>query len=182
MIRWIIFVIVSVWFLYISRTSLLVVHSHGFSRFLAWETMLVLLLINVEHWFYHPFSPLQIISWLLLIASIYLVLEAVYLLRKAGRPDAQHYDPTLIRFEKTTTLVTTGIYKYIRHPMYASLLYLTWGIYLKDVTGLSTILTSLSTLLLILTAKMEEKENLLFFGESYRDYMGRTKMFLPFVF
>ncbi len=182
MIRWGIFVIGSVWLLYISRTSIRSLRSHGFYRFLAWEFMLGLLLINIGHWLEHPFRPLQIISWLLLIFSAFLVLNAVYLLKKAGHQGMQHDDPTLIGFEKTTTLVTTGIYRYIRHPMYASLLYLAWGIYLKNVSVLSTILILISTLLLILTARTEEKENLLFFGESYRNYMRRTKMFLPFFF
>ena len=182
MIRWGIFVIGSVWLLYISRTSIRSLRSHGFFRLLAWEFMLVLLLINTDHWFDHPFSSPQIISWFLLIISAFLVLDAVYFLKETGRPGRQHDDPTLIGFEKTTTLVTTGIYKFLRHPMYASLLYLALGIYLKDISVLSTILVFISTLLLILTARMEEKENLLFFGESYRDYMRRTKMFLPFVF
>lgn len=182
MIRWLIFVIGSGWLLYISRSSLRVPHSHGFYRFLAWEFMLILIIVNIDHWLDYPFNLLQIISWLLLIISVFLVLDAVYLLKKAGQPGMQHDNPTLIGFEKTTTLVTTGIYKFLRHPMYASLLYLALGIYLKDISVLSTILVFISTLLLILTARMEEKENLLFFGESYQDYMRRTKMFLPFVF
>lgn len=182
MIKWILFVIGSVWLLYVSRSSVRVPHSHGFYRFLSWELMLILLLINMDHWFVHPFSLLQIISWLLLIVSIYLVLDAIHLLRTAGQPGDQHNDPALIGFEKTTTLVTTGIYRYIRHPMYASLLCLAWGVYLKEVSWESTILTLIATLFLILTCKMEEKENLRFFGNSYRDYMSRSKMFVPFIF
>jgi protein-S-isoprenylcysteine O-methyltransferase Ste14 len=33
--------------------------------------------------------------------------------------------------EKTTILVTTGAYRYIRHPLYSSLLFLAWGIFFK---------------------------------------------------
>ena len=144
--------------------------------------MLILFLINVDHWFSHPFGPLQIISWLLLIASLFLVLDAVYLLRTAGNPWDQHDDETLIGFEKTTTLVTCGVYRYIRHPMYASLLCLAWGIYLKDVSWISTALIVFATLFLISTARMEEKEDLQFFGSRYHDYMRRTKMFIPYLF
>jgi len=149
---------------------------------MAWEFLLILLLINVEFWFNRPFSLMQIISWLLLITSIFLVLDAVYLLRKTGNHGDQYADPTLLEFEKTTALVTSGIYHYIRHPMYASLLYLTWGIYLKELSWLSTILTVIITLLLIRTTQMEEKENLDFFGSSYRNYMSRTKRFIPYLF
>lgn len=182
MIKWILFGVGSIGLLYVSRASLWSPHSHGFYRLLSWEVMLILLLLNIEHWFDHPFSLLQIISWLLLIMSIVLVLAAVYLLRKAGHPGGKHEDPSLLKFEKTTTLVTTGIYSYIRHPMYASLLYLAWGTYLKEVSWLSTILVLLATLFLIFTGKMEEKEDLQFFGPPYHDYMRRTKMFLPFIF
>ena len=32
------------------------------------------------------------------------------------------------------------------------------------------------------TKSPEEAEDIAFFGEAYREYMGRTKMFVPFVF
>ena len=35
------------------------------------------------------------------------------------------------RFESTTTLVTAGAYRYIRHPLYESGLMLAWGAALK---------------------------------------------------
>ncbi|MCO6475396.1 MAG: hypothetical protein J5I94_02175 [Phaeodactylibacter sp.] len=35
---------------------------------------------------------------------------------------------------------------------------------------------------LSLTAKTKEKEDIQYFGEAYRAYQKRTKMFIPFVF
>ncbi len=39
-----------------------------------------------------------------------------------------------------------------------------------------------ATAFLVATAKVEEAENILFFGTSYHAYIKRTKMFIPFVF
>jgi protein-S-isoprenylcysteine O-methyltransferase Ste14 len=44
------------------------------------------------------------------------------------------------------------------------------------------VLASLATLSLSVTAKIEEAENLRYFGEAYHTYMRQTKMFVPFLF
>jgi protein-S-isoprenylcysteine O-methyltransferase Ste14 len=43
------------------------------------------------------------------------------------------------------------------------------------------LLTIVATMNVIVAARVEEKENLLYFGDGYSDYMKRTKMFIPFV-
>ena len=40
----------------------------------------------------------------------------------------------------------------------------------------------LASLALWLTARCDEAECLAYFGEAYRDYMGRSRMFIPWVF
>jgi protein-S-isoprenylcysteine O-methyltransferase Ste14 len=140
----------------------------------AWELLLVLLLLNADLWFRDPFSVRQIASWLLLIASGYLVVEGVRLLRKIGRPRDE--------IEGTTVLVVVGAYKYLRHPLYASLLFLGWGAFLKDTSLLAGILAVAASAFLGVTAKVEEAENVKKFGRDYVDYMKRTKRFVPFLF
>jgi len=44
------------------------------------------------------------------------------------------------------------------------------------------IISVLSTIFLIITAKIEEMENIRFFGEKYLDYRNKTSMFVPFLF
>jgi protein-S-isoprenylcysteine O-methyltransferase Ste14 len=66
--------------------------------------------------------------------------------------------------------------------MYASLSYLAWGVFLKQVALLSGMLVILASLALYATAIMEERENLRNFGDEYAEYMQRTKRFIPFVF
>jgi len=83
--------------------------------------------------------------------------------------------------EKTTKLVVEGAYRYIRHPMYSSLLFLGWGAFFKSISILGMVLAVLATIFLILTGKMEEKENIRYFGREYEGYINKTKMFIPFV-
>jgi protein-S-isoprenylcysteine O-methyltransferase Ste14 len=182
MICVIIFVIASVLLIFISRKSLFHPNSHGFYRFFAWECMLALVLLNALRWFKDPFSFHQIISWLLLIISIFLVAHGVYLLRLVGKPDRNRSDDKLIAFEKTSSLVTVGAYKYIRHPMYSSLLFLAWGALLKHLSWPGLVLAVFSSLFLYLTVKNDEAECLKYFGDAYRTYMQGTKMFVPFLF
>ena len=148
--------------------------AHGFFRFFAWEAILALILLNVDVWFRDPFSLLQIVSWILLVICIALVIHGFYLLRVIGKPQGD--------FENTTVLVKKGAYKYIRHPLYSSLLFLAWGAFLKDISISSIALVILSTIFLVLTARMEEQENIARFGKSYADYIKETRMFIPFIF
>lgn len=82
--------------------------------------------------------------------------------------------------ENTTKLVEVGLYRFIRHPLYASLLFLGTGIFLKNISIVTTTLAFINFIALIATAKREEKEMLEKFGEEYIMYMQKTKMFIPF--
>ncbi|MGD2057881.1 MAG: methyltransferase [Anaerolineales bacterium] len=181
-LKLVIFLIGSAFLAYVSRASLRVPGSHGFYRFLAWEFIIILFLFVLERWFRDPFSPAQLISWLLLSISTYLVLSGIYQLRMAGRAGAAHREEPLFNFEKTSTLVTTGPYRFIRHPLYSSLLFLTWGIFFKQTSFVTAFLALAATLLLMATARADEAECLRYFGDAYRHYMRRTKMFIPFIF
>ena len=144
---------------------------------------MALILLNLEYWFRDPFSLPQVISWILLMASAFLVVHAVHLLRIIGKPDAQRSDDAAtIGLEKTTHLVCVGAYKYIRHPMYSSLLFLAWGVFFKDLSWSSGIFTLAATAFLVATAKVEEAEDIRFFGTAYQTYIKQTKMFIPFLF
>jgi len=87
----------------------------------------------------------------------------------------------ILSIETTTNLVTSGIYEYIRHPLYSSLILLGAVTLIKNPSFLATSLFSVATVFLYATARIEEKENLLKFGEDYAVYMERTNMFIPFL-
>jgi protein-S-isoprenylcysteine O-methyltransferase Ste14 len=181
--NWIIFSYFTFLLIYISRASLRSPRSHGFYRFFAWEFILALFLLNAKYWFQNPLAWYQLIAWTLLFAALIPLAFGVYALTSRGKPSAdRESDPSLLTFEKTTQLVTSGIYKYIRHPLYGSLLLLTWGIFFKLPSIAGGVLASAATLFLIATAKADEAECIQFFGVEYQNYMKTTKRFLPFLY
>jgi len=177
----IVFGILSIPVILISWRTLFSIKTHGFYRFFSWECILWLLISNYSYWFENPSSIKQIFSWIFLFYSIYPVLAGTLLLMKAGKSAKKRDEKALYQFEKTDELIDTGIYKFIRHPLYSSLLFLTWGIFLKNTTGFLLIISVLSSAFLYITALFDEKECVAYFGEKYRDYMKRTKRFIPFV-
>jgi protein-S-isoprenylcysteine O-methyltransferase Ste14 len=146
---------------------------HGIPRFFSFESIFILVLMNLNIWFRDPFSFFQIISWLLLIMSAYFGIAGFILLNKVGKPDNN--------FENTSVLVKSGLYRYIRHPLYCSLLLLGTGVMFKDPGNLQIILGTVNFVAIVFTASIEEKEMISKFGESYVDYMKETKMFIPYI-
>lgn len=181
MVQLLFFVILSIPVIILSWRTLFNFRSHGFYRFFSWECIIWLFLSNYKYWFLNPFSIKQIFSWIFLFWSVYAVIAGVVLLKKSGKPIRNRDDKMLFQFEKTSELVHTGIYKYIRHPLYSSLLFLTWGILLKNTTEALLIVALLSSVLLYLTAKFDEKECIKYFGDKYSEYINRSKMFIPFI-
>ena len=182
MIMLFIFLIGSTIIVYVSRASLRAPRSHGFYRFFAWEAILALTVLNLDHWFYNPFAWHQLVSWFLLVVSLFLVIHGVRLLKQMGKQNTQRDDSPMPAFEKTTAIVTVGAYRYIRHPLYSSLLFLAWGVAFKTLSWPNILLAVVATIFLVATARAEEAEDIRFFGPAYQEYMRTTKMFIPFLF
>lgn len=80
-------------------------------------------------------------------------------------------------------LVTVGVYRRVRHPMYSAMVL--WALaqalllpnWLSGMAGMIGI-----SVLLILRMKSEERLMLDGFGEEYRQYMGQTKRLVPGLF
>jgi len=148
---------------------------HGLYRFFSFESILLLILHNYPFWFINPFSVLQCISWLVLIISIILALYGFIHLIERGKPQG--------RFENTSLLITNGMFRYIRHPLYCSLLLFGTGAWLKNPADLHSILPAIiNAIAIYFTAREEEREMLKRFGTSYIAYMKKSKMFIPFIF
>ncbi len=146
---------------------------HGIPRFFAFESIYLLVLLNINVWFHDPFSLNQIISWILLILSAYFALAGFFLLKRKGKSSQS--------FENTTVLVKSGVYSLIRHPLYFSLFLLGTGILMKDPTPFGLALGGINLVAVWLTSLTEEKEMIDRFGEPYKEYMKETKMFIPFI-
>lgn len=163
-----VFIIIFSWFLSIKYKRY-----HGIARFFAFESVFILVLLNIKVWFINPFSLLQIISWILLILSAYIVITGYLLLKRKGKPDSN--------FENTSVLVKSGIYGYIRHPLYLSIFLLGTGVMLKDPEPVQFVLGVINIIAVWVTARIEEKEMITKFGDEYTVYMKETKMFIPFL-
>ena len=144
---------------------------HGIVRFFSFESIFLLFLLNYQSWFINPYSVVHLASWFFLFSSVYPVTAGFILLKKTGKPDNN--------FENTSVLVKSGIYGYIRHPAYLSLILLGTGIMLKDPSLFQLILGIVNLIAIFITAIVEEKEMIKKFDDSYRVYMKNTKMFIP---
>lgn len=85
------------------------------------------------------------------------------------------------QIKKNHDLITTGIYRYIRHPIYA-------GVFLSLIGGELVAESYLVFFFFIISfsaayyqGKREERILLKHFGKKYEDYMKKTKMFIPFI-
>jgi protein-S-isoprenylcysteine O-methyltransferase Ste14 len=146
---------------------------HGIARFFAFESVFILVLMNLKVWFTAPFSVHQMLSWVFLILSGYIVIAGYLTLKRKGKPDSN--------FENTSLLVKSGLYRYIRHPLYLSIILLGTGVMLKQIGIPQLCLGAVNLLAIYLTARIEEKEMIDKFCEEYRIYMMETKMFIPFL-
>ena len=148
-------------------------HRHRFPRFFAFESLFALVLLNVRSWFRDPLSLSQLISWIFLASSLGLAIHGFRLLRVAGSPRED--------FENTTQLVMIGAYRFIRHPLYCSLLLAGVGAFLKAPSILGFLLFTFVFIFVFQTAKVEEKDNIERFGDEYLAYIKTTRMFIPFL-
>ncbi len=149
-------------------------HPYRFTRFLAFDSLLGLIFLNADRWFVDPFSSRQIISWIFLAGSLFLVVHGFTLIKTQGNPAGD--------FEDTTSLITSGAFRFIRHPLYSSLLLFGLGAFLKEPSLLGGGLVGTLIVSVFLTARIEEKHNLDRFGEEYLEYCNKTKRFFPFIY
>jgi protein-S-isoprenylcysteine O-methyltransferase Ste14 len=179
-------------------------HGRKFYRFFGFEFLFLLILVNFGEWLKNPFTLYRMITWMILCSSFLLAGFGIHHLLEYGKPPIngnpeaipdlktsgiykyiRHYlyrSRILLGIETTTSLVTSGIYKYIRHPLYSSMIILGAITLLKTEIPslLATSLFSVGTVFLYATARIEEKENLLKFGQDYAAYIKQSKMFFSF--
>jgi protein-S-isoprenylcysteine O-methyltransferase Ste14 len=83
---------------------------------------------------------------------------------------------------KEHKLVTNGIYRYIRHPLYTvgSSLFISFGMMADN--WFIAVLGILTFILMAIRTPKEEANLIEKFGDEYREYMKRTGRFLPKLF
>lgn len=78
-------------------------------------------------------------------------------------------------------LVTTGPYRYLRHPIYAAVCWFVWAGALGNLSPVSTTLALLVTAGAV-TRLLCEEHLLVEKYPEYRDYAARTPRLIPFLF
>jgi protein-S-isoprenylcysteine O-methyltransferase Ste14 len=93
------------------------------------------------------------------------------------------YYSTLLFTNKDHQLITTGMYKYIRHPIYSGdiVFYLGYGFALSNYIVFMLIMVAFISAYLI-RIKQEEKMMMEGFGDVYREYCNTTKKLIPFIY
>jgi protein-S-isoprenylcysteine O-methyltransferase Ste14 len=89
----------------------------------------------------------------------------------------------VLEIRREHTLITSGPYKKVRHPMYSDMLL--WFVSFSLVTANWFYALTISMGLIILfSVRIPDEEKLMMerFGEQYKAYMKRTKRLIPFIF
>lgn len=124
----------------------------------------------------YTFNP--VLGWIgvvILIVSLFLVYETH---RELGK-----YWSVSLDTRKKHKLIDTGLYAWVRHPMYTgfwllavaqALLIANWFSGLAGIVGWG--------ILYFLRVGREEKMMIDTFGDTYKDYMARTKRIIPLIY
>ncbi|MBL7959324.1 isoprenylcysteine carboxylmethyltransferase family protein, partial [bacterium] len=116
-----------------------------------------------------------VVSWF----GIILMPIALWLFWRSHADLGSNWSVTL-EIRQGHELVTDGVYKYIRHPMYAAiwLFGLGQGLLLQNwLAGWSALLGF--AIMYFIRTPQEEKMMCDFFGQAYLQYMQRTKRIFP---
>jgi len=81
--------------------------------------------------------------------------------------------------EKPSKLTTSGLYHYIRHPLYTAGMAFIWLLPLMTVNILTVNIAL--TVYIVIGATFEERKLRRIFGQEYSDYSAITPMFIPFL-
>ena len=124
---------------------------------------------------YHPYVPLQWIGLCLFALSGHVLYRS--------HADLSHNWNTGVAINEEATLVTGGIYKLMRHPMYAAHLY--WAmanvlIIPNWIAGPAMLIGSV--IFLPYRIKREEKLMRAQFGQPYQEYAQSIKRLIPGIF
>ena len=138
-----------------------------------------LLIPHGVFWFYPEFN-LELPEYTYQISTALMIISVLLLLR-TFKDLGKQYSPTLLIFEYHG-LITSGIYKYVRHPMYltALLLLIAQSLALPNRIGIGSNGIAFG-ILLFLRIPAEEKLLIQEFDMEYKKYMERTAKIIPWL-
>jgi protein-S-isoprenylcysteine O-methyltransferase Ste14 len=119
-----------------------------------------------------PWSGLMVLGEIMAVAALLI-----------GFRQTDHWEFMGIRQpgddEKPSRLTTSGLYRYVRHPLYTAGLVFVW---LMPIMTINILVTNFTlTLYVVVGAYFEERKLMRKFGQAYADYVAITPMFIPFL-
>ena len=87
-----------------------------------------------------------------------------------------------IRIKPEHRLITSGVYRYIRHPIYLGEILYFLSIPMIFISAYGFIIMLVSVPMLINRIGFEEKALFSEFGQAYTEYARRTKRLIPFIY
>ena len=87
-----------------------------------------------------------------------------------------------VTYKEGQTLVTTGPYRYVRHPIYTSMILMFIGTILYYGSLIISVIFVILAINFILRTRKEEEIMIKLFGERYKEYMKRTKRLIPLIY
>jgi len=117
--------------------------------------------------------PLKIIGFVLYLPAAFLVVSSAIGLKRKGKPKSAD-------LTATTTIVDTGIFQIVRHPMSLGLAIWSIGLILTFQSLISIILGISAIFCLRIYSKKEDTFNIEQFGNGYREYMEKAPMWNVF--
>jgi protein-S-isoprenylcysteine O-methyltransferase Ste14 len=87
-----------------------------------------------------------------------------------------------VTYKENQELITSGPYRFVRHPIYAGLMLMFLVTILYYGTLFLSIIFIAAAVNFIYRTKQEEKLMIRLFGEKYLDYMKRTKSLIPWIY
>ncbi|OGK27574.1 hypothetical protein A3C28_06105 [Candidatus Roizmanbacteria bacterium RIFCSPHIGHO2_02_FULL_39_9] len=140
-----------------------------------WEILIGIQLLGMSILPFPNLFFIKLVGFLSIIAAFFISISAR---REIGSnwTHAAEY-----QIKKNHELVTTGIYSYIRHPIYTGFFLMIVGAELIVGSYLFFLFFVGLIFIHLFQARKEEKILLEKFGMRYRIYMKKTKMFIPYL-
>ena len=118
--------------------------------------------------------------FLLIIGGIIELMVRLELMDKAKFPSLN--STKLLQIVKGHLLITDGMFKYIRHPLYVGRILLSFGIGLIGSSVYGLVLIAIGIMFTPFRIQIEEKMLLNEFGDAYRAYQKTTKKLIPYLY
>jgi protein-S-isoprenylcysteine O-methyltransferase Ste14 len=87
-----------------------------------------------------------------------------------------------IKQEKKPELVLSGMYQYVRHPLYFATVILILGLFLLVPTQKMLLVLLISYSYILIGSRLEERKLVAIFGKEYQAYQKKVKGLIPYLY